>query len=185
MAEFREDIEQFRCWILESELLALRRHDEYLRGELGLVLLKQASHEAIRQAMPALVVDVGLYLRNELERLGYTSAVRYVNGEKPTNVHRHQSPVNLSLKASATRVSGIVVSAMQDEARLTVALEAGGGDRSAFPDKVWNRLWFRRHILGVSKRCVYSERMCHIRGLSVGEGAVGDVLPHPLSRKTI
>ena len=47
VAEFREDIEQFRCWILESELLALRRHDEYLRGELGLVLLKQASHEAI------------------------------------------------------------------------------------------------------------------------------------------
>ena len=35
VAEFREDIEQFRRWILESELLALRRHDEYLRGELG------------------------------------------------------------------------------------------------------------------------------------------------------
>ena len=58
MSEFREDIDLFRRWVLDSEVLTLRRHDGPLNGELGLVLLKHASHETIRQAVPGLVVEI-------------------------------------------------------------------------------------------------------------------------------
>ena len=44
-----------------------------MTGELGLMLLKRAAHEALRQAIPGLVVEIWMYLRTELERLGYTS----------------------------------------------------------------------------------------------------------------
>ena len=57
---------------------------------------------------------------------------------KSTDVRQHQSPVDLALEASATRVRGVVVSAMQDAARLTMALEAGRGNMSVVPNMLWN-----------------------------------------------
>ena len=73
VSEFREDIDLFRRWVLDSELLTLCRHDGPLNGELGLVLLKPASRDALRQAIPGLVVEIWAYFRPELERLGYIS----------------------------------------------------------------------------------------------------------------
>jgi hypothetical protein len=82
--------------------------------------------------------------------------------------------VDLTLEAKATPVSGIVVSAMQDAARLAVALD-GRGQSGVLPNKLWNWLWFRRHILGVPERCSFSERLFHVPGLSVSEYLVGEV----------
>jgi len=73
VTEFSEDIDLFRRWVLDSDVVALRRHDGQLTGELGLMLLKPAAHEALRQAIPGLVVEIWAYMRTELERLGYTS----------------------------------------------------------------------------------------------------------------
>ena len=87
---------------------------------------------------------------------------------KPTGVRQQQSPVNLALEAKATPVSE---SAMQDAARLSMALE-GRGSMGALPNKLWDWLWFRRHILGVPERCSFSERLCHVPGMSVSGWAV-------------
>jgi hypothetical protein len=42
---------------------------------------------------------------------------------KPTEMREQQSPVDMTLEAKVTPVSGVIVSAMQDAARLTMALE--------------------------------------------------------------
>ena len=65
------------------------------------------------------------------------------------------------------------MSAMQDAARLAVALD-GRGQSGVLPNKLWNWLWFRRHILGVPARCSFSERLCHVPGMSVSKWAVRD-----------
>jgi len=92
---------------------------------------------------------------------------------KPTDMREQQSPVDLALEAKATLVRGVIVSAMQDTARLTMALE-GRGSMGALPNKLWNWLWFRRHILSVLQRCSFSERLCHVLGMSVSECAVSE-----------
>ena len=64
-SEFSEDIDLFRRWVLDSEMLTLRRHDGHLTGQLGLTLLKPAAHDALRQAIPGFVVEIWAYLRTE------------------------------------------------------------------------------------------------------------------------
>jgi hypothetical protein len=83
VTEFSEDIDLFRRWVLDSDVVALRRHDGQLTGELGLMLLKPAAHEALRQAIPGLVVEIWAYLRNELEQVGYTSLARIISSLDP------------------------------------------------------------------------------------------------------
>jgi hypothetical protein len=71
--------------------------------------------------------------------------------------------MNATLEDGATPVAAVVVSAMQDAARLKAGLLKVGGE---IPAKVWNWLWFRRHILSIPERCVHEERYCHMPAMS-------------------
>jgi hypothetical protein len=75
---------------------------------------------------------------------------------------RRGEKMNATLEDGATPVAAVIVSAMQDAARLKAGLLKVAEE---IPAKVWNWLWFRRHILSVPERCVHEERYCHIAAM--------------------
>ena len=66
--------------------------------------------------------------------------------------------MNATLEDGATPVAAVIVSVMQDAARLKAGLLKVAEE---IPAKVWNWLWFRRHILSIPERCMHAERYCH------------------------